>query len=404
MSIQHISKVLDARDERLTGCRKLVLVTLANRTDAQGRCWPSQELVAGECGITTRALRDHFQALEKDGFLRRYTKHLGQGNGSRTTYVLILDSLIAPEEIAPEKSSGATVAPEENDTCTGSRPPITNRQEPSLIDTNVSIRRDTQTSKPSKPKAQGDARGSRLPPDWSLPDDWLADATECAPKAKEPRTTKPSPKRRSEMKPISSAISGTARRAQQAASSTGAQHGATGFDLTLSADPSREMHQVVMARLPTSNTAAALSRMQQFGVQCSVKMETVFPTSEDGDTTFRQRPTSLTLDIGSSADLEAALRVANESLAPASVQQIEEWLAELSVKTARRKASEMGAELALSVYTGALRGYPADAVRHVLSSYRGQWFPTWGELADRLDELTERLIAFVMRAVAPPKA
>ena len=188
MSIQHISKVLDARDERLTGCRKLVLVTLANRTDAQGRCWPSQDLIAGECGITTRALRDHLQALEKDGFLRRYTKHLGQGNGSRTTYVLSLDSLIAPEEIAPEKSSAATFAPEENDTCTGSRPPITNRQEPSLIDTNVSIRRDTQISKPSKPKPQGDARGSRLPPDWLLPDDWLRDAAECAFKAKQPVT------------------------------------------------------------------------------------------------------------------------------------------------------------------------------------------------------------------------
>jgi len=184
VSIQHISKVLDARDERLTGCRKLVLVTLANRTDAQGRCWPSQDLIAGECGITTRALRDHLQALEKDGFLRRYTKHLGQGNGSRTTYVLSLDSLIAPEEIAPEKSSAATFAPEENDTCTGSRPPITNRQEPSLIDTNVSIRRDTQISKPSKPKPQGDARGSRLPSDWLLPDDWLADARHVAFKAK----------------------------------------------------------------------------------------------------------------------------------------------------------------------------------------------------------------------------
>ena len=155
-----------------------------------------------------------------------------------------------------------------------------------------------------------------------------------------------------------------------------------------------------MARPPTANTAAALSKMQQYGVQCSVKMETVFPTREDGDTTFRQRPTSLTLNIDSSADLDAALKVANESLAPASVQQIEEWLAELSVKTARRKASEMGAELALSVYTSSLRGYPADAVRHVLSSYRGQWFPTWGELADRLDELTEPRLMIRDRLVA----
>ena len=56
---------------------------------------------------------------------------------------------------------------------------------------------------------------------------------------------------------------------------------------------------------------------------------------------------------------------------------------------ARRKDSAQGDELALSVYTDHLRDYPGDVVRHVLSSYRGQWFPTWGELADRLDEFTE---------------
>lgn len=74
---------------------------------------------------------------------------------------------------------------------------------------------------------------------------------------------------------------------------------------------------------------------------------------------------------------------------PASEDQIEGWLAELSAKTARRKSSEMDADLALRVYTDHLRAYPADAVRHVLTSYRGTWFPTWGDLAERLDELTE---------------
>lgn len=99
--------------------------------------------------------------------------------------------------------------------------------------------------------------------------------------------------------------------------------------------------------------------------------------------------TSLTVTTASSADLPAALSVVQESLYPASREQIEEWLAELSVKTARRKESGNEAELALSVYTSHLRDYPADAVRQVLQSYRGTWFPTWGELANALDEFVE---------------
>ena len=95
------------------------------------------------------------------------------------------------------------------------------------------------------------------------------------------------------------------------------------------------------------------------------------------------------VSLGLSNDLLAALAVANESLRPAPVEAIEEWLARLSVKTARRKDTANGDELALSVYTDHLRAYPGDAVRHVLSTYRGTWFPTWGELADLLDEFTE---------------
>ena len=97
----------------------------------------------------------------------------------------------------------------------------------------------------------------------------------------------------------------------------------------------------------------------------------------------------MTVSLGSQSDLPAALRVAQESLLPARVGAIEEWLACVSVKTARRKDSAQGDELALSVYTAHLSDYPADVVRFVLTNYRGQWFPTWGELADRLDEYTD---------------
>lgn len=95
------------------------------------------------------------------------------------------------------------------------------------------------------------------------------------------------------------------------------------------------------------------------------------------------------VSIASSGDLGAALRVIEEALRPASVERIEEWLAELSIKTAKRKSSEIGAEMMVTVYTGHLRQYPADAVRFVLSGYSGKWWPTWADLAERLDEITE---------------
>lgn len=192
------------------------------------------------------------------------------------------------------------------------------------------------------------------------------------------------------MKPINSVISGLPSRAPPGASSTGGGRGEIGSVAISSDGQGRDMHPEVMARPPSANTGAALSRMLSFGVECFVKMETVFPTSQDGDTTFRQRPISLTVNIASSADLPAALRVINASLAPASVHQIEEWLAVLSVKTVPRVDSVGRTELMVSTYAGHLREYPADVVRYVLSSWSSKWWPTWGELAERLDELTDQ--------------
>lgn len=171
MSIQHVSAVLEARDERLTGCRKLVLVTLANRTDEYCQCWPSQERLAAECGISTRALSDHLKGLEDDGFISRETKHLGRGNGSRTVYTLHLQAL----KIAPENNAPAEIAPAIFVECTGSRPRVTNHQEPSLKE------KGCAQAERAKPK-----QGSPLPDDWLLPDEWGEDARAVAFKAKQP--------------------------------------------------------------------------------------------------------------------------------------------------------------------------------------------------------------------------
>lgn len=171
MSIQHVSAVLEARDERLTGTRKLVLIALANRTDEDCRCWPSQERLAGECGISVRALSDHLKALEDDGFITRETQHLGRGNGSRTAYTLQLQALKnAPEKIAP-----AEIAPAISVECTGSRPRVTNHQEPS-INNKGCARADRVNPR----------QGAVLPDDWLLPDEWAEDARQIALKAKQP--------------------------------------------------------------------------------------------------------------------------------------------------------------------------------------------------------------------------
>lgn len=166
MSIQHVGLVLDARDERLAGTRKLVLIALANRTDAAGKCFPTQDLIASECGIEVRTVSDHLKALEADGFIARKTQHLGRGNGSRTVYTLHLDLL----RNAPEKIAGANNAHAINDVCTGSLPRVTNRQEPSVTEAKASVVH-TLEQKPNpqkgKGKVRGAARGSRLSEDWA---------------------------------------------------------------------------------------------------------------------------------------------------------------------------------------------------------------------------------------------
>jgi len=170
MSIQHVAAVLDARDDRITGTRKLVLITLANRTNEHGKCWPGQELLAGECGISVRALADHLKALESEGFIKRSTQHLGKGNGSRTTYTLHLAML----KVAPEEIAGAEVAPASFVGCTGSTPHVTNRQEPTVSNSDELDLGPTPSEQPKKKSApRGSARGSRISQSWApTPNDY----------------------------------------------------------------------------------------------------------------------------------------------------------------------------------------------------------------------------------------
>lgn len=132
MSIHVISAVLNCRDSELTSSRRMVLVSLANYAGEDGHAWPSQKLVSEEAGCGIRSLKDHLKWLEQSGFIRRDTKNLGQGKGSRTSYHVDLQRLARTSADAGAQIAGANNARAKSVSLGGSIPHLTNRQEPSI--------------------------------------------------------------------------------------------------------------------------------------------------------------------------------------------------------------------------------------------------------------------------------
>ena len=81
------------------------------------------------------------------------------------------------------------------------------------------------------------------------------------------------------------------------------------------------------------------------------------------------------------------------ALAPPTEDDMERWIVELGLITAKRSMGDASAELFLTAYTKRLVDYPADIVRETLQSWAGKWFPTWGELKELLDaQVAERAV------------
>lgn len=82
-----------------------------------------------------------------------------------------------------------------------------------------------------------------------------------------------------------------------------------------------------------------------------------------------------------------------KALTPAPVDSIEEWLAELSVITARRAEDEFTGALRVDAYSRRLGAYPADVVKAALFDSRWKFWPTWAELAEVCDKAVAKRIA-----------
>jgi hypothetical protein len=82
----------------------------------------------------------------------------------------------------------------------------------------------------------------------------------------------------------------------------------------------------------------------------------------------------------------ATADVVRKAMTPAPVDTIEEWLAELSVITARRAEDEFTGALRVDAYSRRLAGYPADVVKAALFEGKWKFWPTWAELAEVCDK------------------
>lgn len=109
---------------------------------------------------------------------------------------------------------------------------------------------------------------------------------------------------------------------------------------------------------------------------------------------------------GSEADKSAALADLSRLTAPATVPQIEAWLAELSVIAPKRAGSEFEEALRLTAYVTRLQNHPADVVRYALLERPWRFWPSWAELEVACNEAGARrraILAALARANTPQK-
>lgn len=91
-------------------------------------------------------------------------------------------------------------------------------------------------------------------------------------------------------------------------------------------------------------------------------------------------------------DRQRALQTVQQSLMPMTGAECQKALAKLRLMTKVRNESTEDIRLTLMFYEEELRNYPADVVRHVLSTQKNlsPWWPAWSELKERLDLYSAR--------------
>jgi len=133
---------------------------------------------------------------------------------------------------------------------------------------------------------------------------------------------------------------------------------------------------------------AAVSRASSHGVGLRVKYESRFPRDENGNR-LPSYSIAVACDMtGTPEAAQSALEDLRNFMTPAPMRKIEEWIARVSVVTAKRREDEFGEELRVVEYSSRLSRYPADVVKNALLIATYKFFPTWDELERRCEAMT----------------
>lgn len=126
---------------------------------------------------------------------------------------------------------------------------------------------------------------------------------------------------------------------------------------------------------PRQAETLAESLVRRSGAALSVKAST-FRFPADGPV---YEVVEFAVDGG---DVVAARAALAQMIAPASVEDIEGWLAVLSVSASRARSTDAEDDLRLAVYTRNLRTLPADVARWVTTEKTWRWWPSWDEMLE----------------------
>jgi hypothetical protein len=190
------------------------------------------------------------------------------------------------------------------------------------------------------------------------------------------------------MKPISSAITGSLSQVPGASKPLGTQPGETGSGTDLVRSFETEMPRALVAADPEANTKDLVSRLRSCGLEVSWKTKMTFPTDpRTGASTWKDEFIGARLSrLREGADIREAKKMVAQSLLPAGRDWVAKWITALSLAMRFQQRDQNDFDLMSQIYIRGLLTFPGDIVRDTVTGWRGAWFPTWTELADRLDE------------------
>lgn len=157
---------------------------------------------------------------------------------------------------------------------------------------------------------------------------------------------------------------------------TGTRHG----ELGLATPESSRLVAWLATQAPADVDKAAVLRASQLGVDLRVKVDYRFPKDERGNSLPVVTIVKGCDVIGTPEARSQAIDALGKLETPAPARELEGWLAELAVITAKRAGDEFEETLRLEAYASRLRKYPADVARAALLDRSWRFWPSWAEL------------------------